>query len=106
MADPFDLAEIADLLPTGAVARLVSEATLNIASPHWQVTVEWPCEPEHALAQAWREQSAYERRIDLRKQSVAHKARIAELDTLHEAKKEAAIKKAHTEYRAKKDKTK
>ncbi len=102
--EPFDLAEIVDLLPTGAVARLVDEAVLNIASSHWQVAVEWPCEPEHALAQAVKEQSNYEHRLEQRAQSKAHKEKVKAISTDHMAKKEAAIRKVHAAYKAKKEK--
>lgn len=102
--EPFDLVEIADLLPPGAVARLESEAVLNIASPHWQVAIEWPCEPEHALAQAVKEQSNYEHRLEQRAVSKAHKANVAEKTALYMAKKEAAIRKVHADYKTKKEK--
>lgn len=102
MAEPFDLAEIADLLPTGAIARLLSEATLHIASPDWQVAVEWPCTPDHALGQAWHQQITHEQRIAQRAQSNAHKAKLREIDDQHKAKKDKAISEAIAKHKAKK----
>jgi hypothetical protein len=104
MTEPFDLADIAEFLPTGAVARLLSEATLHIASPDWQVAVEWPCEPDHAIGQAWQQQSAFEQRVEQRAQSKAHKAKVKEIGQKHKAKKEKAIRDAIAGHKAKKEK--